>query len=406
MGLAAWLLGLVLSRSAPALGYAVCSRRLATRTRVAVLCVGVVCTVALTRTDRLHLFFLMGGLAYFLLLAVVVALFGPRLRMIAPSPAGIFCLCASACVLVPCIVAPVPEANAVRLLGFEMTLSMYSLLFELSLARRPIAPRDAVFFMIVNPTLVWPERGSQSLERSPGDHRGATRRLLAGAGAITLSGLLLERYRHLEIPASLNPVEPLLAFTVFGLGMCLFHWGGAGIQLACMRLLGWRVPERYDRPWVATNPLDFWGRWNTYVGAWLRRYVFTPRLLEWRRSFRGKSPAALQGAAVLWTFVVSGLLHDLVEYPAQFSASLRWVTAFAVAGLSVVVWEVVRRSLSTVAIRRGATTRSLAFVLAVGGSTANVVHLMWMHEVLTVACDDTSGPPGVRVDALAQAAMR
>jgi hypothetical protein len=217
---------------------------------------------------------------------------------------------------------------------------------------------------------------------------------------------LLQQYRLLEIPAGLKPVEPLAAFVVFGFGMCLFHWGGAGIQLACMRLLGWRVPERYDRPWVATNPLDFWGRWNTYVGAWLRRYVFTPRLLEWRRSFRGTSPGALQAAAVLWTFLVAGLLHDLVEYPAQFSASLRWVTAFAVAGLSVVVWEAVCRALSTVAARRGATARSLAFVLAVGGSAANVMHLMWMHEVLTAAWDDTSGPGDVPADALAEATMR
>ena len=43
--------------------------------------------------------------------------------------------------------------------------------------------------------------------------------------------------------------------------------GGAG-------LLGLKLPENFDRPYLARNVLDFWNRWHMTLTHWIRDYVF------------------------------------------------------------------------------------------------------------------------------------
>ncbi len=39
-------------------------------------------------------------------------------------------------------------------------------------------------------------------------------------------------------------------------------------------LLGFRLPENFNRPYLARNVLDFWDRWHISVTHWIRDYVF------------------------------------------------------------------------------------------------------------------------------------
>ena len=45
-----------------------------------------------------------------------------------------------------------------------------------------------------------------------------------------------------------------------------------GLSLVC----GQRVPENFASPWLAIDPADFWRRWHTSFGRWLRDYVYIP----------------------------------------------------------------------------------------------------------------------------------
>lgn len=63
---------------------------------------------------------------------------------------------------------------------------------------------------------------------------------------------------------------------------------------------GQLVPAIDHQPWRAKSLADFWGRrWNRLIGDWLAQVVFRPMRRRPRR-------------AVLATFIVSGLLHELV----------------------------------------------------------------------------------------------
>src|SRR5580704_2832064 len=46
------------------------------------------------------------------------------------------------------------------------------------------------------------------------------------------------------------------------------------IVLGAAGLLGFRLPENFNRPWLARNVLDFWDRWHMSLTHWIRDYVF------------------------------------------------------------------------------------------------------------------------------------
>ncbi|KAE8811189.1 putative long-chain-alcohol O-fatty-acyltransferase 5 [Hordeum vulgare] len=78
---------------------------------------------------------------------------------------------------------------------------------------------------------------------------------------------------------------------------------------AARALLGMELEPTFDRPYLATSLRDFWGRrWNVSVPAVLRPCVYSPM----RALIGGRRGAAM--AAVLATFLVSGLMHEWMFY--------------------------------------------------------------------------------------------
>jgi alginate O-acetyltransferase complex protein AlgI len=50
------------------------------------------------------------------------------------------------------------------------------------------------------------------------------------------------------------------------------HRHGARLRL----LMGFEMPENFDRPYQATNPAEFWRRWHMTLSRWLRDYLYFP----------------------------------------------------------------------------------------------------------------------------------
>ncbi len=107
-------------------------------------------------------------------------------------------------------------------------------------------------------------------------------------------------------------------------GYCDIVIGGAA-------LLGMKLPENFDRPYLARNMIDFWTRWHRTLSFWIRDYLFTPMYKtiaeNWPR--RAQSLAFLCYFVALllagvwhgstWNFVVFGLIHG-----AGVSAAKLW----------------------------------------------------------------------------------
>jgi D-alanyl-lipoteichoic acid acyltransferase DltB (MBOAT superfamily) len=110
-----------------------------------------------------------------------------------------------------------------------------------------------------------------------------------------------------------------------------------------MGQFGFDPPERYRAPLLASSPLDFWRRWNTYVGGWMQRYVFWPASLHLARRRSVALSFMPRAAGVLATFGFVGALHDLSGYFVTTGFFGRSLVVFAVSGALVLVWEAASR---------------------------------------------------------------
>lgn len=100
-------------------------------------------------------------------------------------------------------------------------------------------------------------------------------------------------------------------------------------------LLGYKVPENFNLPFLAHNLTNFWHRWHISLSTWLRDYLFIPlggsRGSAWqtrRNTFLTMVLGGLWHGAD-WTFVIWGILHGagliLSKEWTDFAARTSWL---------------------------------------------------------------------------------
>jgi hypothetical protein len=279
------------------------------------------------------------GSGYYLLLACLVPRCTLALRTRRVTPGGLFVSFAVVYLVLPGIFAPGMAQATFLVLGWDLLMSSYSYCIDVAAMSRAPQLRDCLFFLMVNPTVNYSNSGHRVGTPSIGIRSAS--RVLLGASTMFLSSAFLR-------PACRAIAEHQLvtawiangvAYTALFGGIRLLaeyaaHSGLASIQIGFMGLIGYRVPERYQFPLLADSPLDFWRRWNTYVGSWLNKYAFIPLA---RRLQRSAGPWA-KAVALMVTFLVSGLLHDGYTYTSSFVISTRHQELFIVSALTVLLW--------------------------------------------------------------------
>jgi D-alanyl-lipoteichoic acid acyltransferase DltB (MBOAT superfamily) len=86
--------------------------------------------------------------------------------------------------------------------------------------------------------------------------------------------------------------------------------GYTDFVIGVARLYRLGLPENFDRPFLAPNFIEFWGRWHISLSQWLRSYVFNPLLMGWirrHRSARSKQYPVI--VALFITFFLVGAWH-------------------------------------------------------------------------------------------------
>lgn len=100
-------------------------------------------------------------------------------------------------------------------------------------------------------------------------------------------------------------VEPLfawLALIAFTLQIFFDFAGYTDMAIGLGMMIGIRMPENFNYPYVAQSISDFWRRWHITLSTWFREYVFYP--LE-RRRFKW----AGQQINIILVFLLTGLWH-------------------------------------------------------------------------------------------------
>ncbi len=123
------------------------------------------------------------------------------------------------------------------------------------------------------------------------------------------------------------------------------------IAIGVAGLFGFRLPENFNRPYLARNPQEFWRRWHISLSTWLRDYLYISlggnRRGAWRTERNLLITMVLGG---LWHgagigFIVWGLFHGVVLILHRWVAGLGglarvpdWLKTFTTFQLVCIGW--------------------------------------------------------------------
>ena len=116
-------------------------------------------------------------------------------------------------------------------------------------------------------------------------------------------------------PGAHSAGELTLAFYAFAAQIYCDFSGYTDMAIGLALLLGYQLPQNFDRPYMALSLRDFWRRWHMTLSRWLRDYLYIPlggsrggRL----RTYRNVMVTMLLGGlwhGAAWTFLIWGGIH-------------------------------------------------------------------------------------------------
>jgi D-alanyl-lipoteichoic acid acyltransferase DltB (MBOAT superfamily) len=116
-------------------------------------------------------------------------------------------------------------------------------------------------------------------------------------------------------PMGLGLVDAWITVIGFSYQLYFDFSGYTDIGRGSALLLGYKVPENFNLPFLAANLTDFWRRWHISLSTWLRDYLFISLGGSRGSTFKTKRNLILtmvlgglwHGAA--WHFVIWGAVH-------------------------------------------------------------------------------------------------
>lgn len=106
----------------------------------------------------------------------------------------------------------------------------------------------------------------------------------------------------------------LFAFQIYG-----DFAGYTDIAIGCARIMGIRLMQNFNRPYIAESIKEFWGRWHISLSSWFKDYIYIPlggnRVPKWRNCMNIMIVFLVSGLwhGAAWTYVLWGAIHGLYQ---------------------------------------------------------------------------------------------
>ena len=118
-------------------------------------------------------------------------------------------------------------------------------------------------------------------------------------------------------PAAYGTAANWIALLAFTLQVYCDISGYSDMALGCAHLLGYKLAQNFNMPYVATSVADYWRRDHISLSTWLRDYLFIP--LGGSRGGAGRTCRNFMITMTLgglwhgasWNFVLWGVLHGV-----------------------------------------------------------------------------------------------
>lgn len=144
---------------------------------------------------------------------------------------------------------------------------------------------------------------------------GYLKKLIIAERLAVIGGTIVDNYAANHYSGALI----FLGVFLKGLQVYMDFSGGMDIVIGLSESLGIRLPENFERPYLARTYGEFWRRWHITLGAWFMKYVFYPmslskafnRLSKKSKSLIGdsKGRALAPCLASFITFFIIGIWH-------------------------------------------------------------------------------------------------
>ena len=123
-------------------------------------------------------------------------------------------------------------------------------------------------------------------------------------------------YNNVE---SSSAIALIMATALFALQIYCDFSGYTDIAIGCARIMGIKLMQNFNHPYMATTIKGFWARWHISLSGWFKDYLYIP--LGGNRRGRGRTMLNIfivflvsglwHGAN--WTFVIWGAIHGLYQ---------------------------------------------------------------------------------------------
>lgn len=145
-------------------------------------------------------------------------------------------------------------------------------------------------------------------------------------------------------------------------------------------ILGFEIEPQFNDPYLSTSLQDFWGRrWDIMVTNILRPTVYQP-MMRISKPLLGKNSAQI--ISLLTTFLVSGLMHELIVFDLTRVRPTWVVTGFFVLqGVATILEILVKRMVRDKLQIHPTVARSLTLGFVVVSAYWGFFDLVMQHEV-------------------------
>lgn len=130
-------------------------------------------------------------------------------------------------------------------------------------------------------------------------------------------------------PAAATGLSVAVATCLFAVQIYCDFSGYTDIAIGCSRIMGIRLMQNFNMPYMARTIKEFWARWHISLSSWFRDYVYIPlggnRCSSARQSFNVFVVFLLSGIwhGANWTFVLWGILHGVYQIVGKVTLPLR-----------------------------------------------------------------------------------
>ncbi len=123
-------------------------------------------------------------------------------------------------------------------------------------------------------------------------------------------------YNNIEKATGLTVI---IATILFAIQIYCDFSGYTDIAIGVARMMGIKLCDNFNRPYIATSIRDFWRRWHISLTSWFTDYVYIPlggsRCKAWRWAINVMIVFLLSGMwhGASWTFIVWGGIHGIYQ---------------------------------------------------------------------------------------------